>query len=257
MAEDQANDLFNGAESQPNLEEAGLETTTNGEPANNPLETLVGEGKKFKTVDDLAYGKLESDRFIAKLLKEQEEMRSELKERLTMEEAIRKMSEQNRPREEEPRVQSREDESEDRRVSLTDVEKLVQTKISEDRELSKLNANLASVKDELIRAYGPNYADKVRTKLRILGVGDDWGNNLAATQPRAFLNLVVDNQTRGSDDVSPPVSGLRTAPPRSGARNYGDYQKLRKENPGDYFSTKVQMQMHKDATEQGDDFYKA
>jgi len=256
MAEDQANDLFNGAESQPNLDEAGLETTTNGEPANNPLETLVGEGKKFKTVDDLAHGKLESDRFIAKLLKEQEELRSELKERLTMEEAIRKINERQH-REEEPRVQSREDESEDRRVSLDDVEKLVQDKISKSEEINKLNRNLASVKDELIRVYGPNYADTVRTKLRALGVGDDWGNNLAATQPKAFLNLVVDNQSRGSDDVSPPVSGLRTAPPRTGARNYGDYQKLRKENPGEYFSTKVQMQMHKDATEQGDDFYKA
>jgi len=122
--------------------------------------------------------------------------------------------------------------------------------------LSKLNSNLASVKNELIKMYGPNYADKVRAKLRVLGVGDDWGNSLAATQPKAFLNLVSGNQNQGADDVSPPTSGMRTTYTSKGARTYGDYQKLRKENPGEYFNQKVQMQMHKDAQEQGDDFYR-
>jgi len=43
---------------------------TEGSTEDNPLETLVGEGKKFKTVEELARGKLEADRFIEKLKEE-------------------------------------------------------------------------------------------------------------------------------------------------------------------------------------------
>jgi len=43
---------------------------TEGSTEDNPLETLVGDGKKFKTVEELARGKLEADRFIEKLKEE-------------------------------------------------------------------------------------------------------------------------------------------------------------------------------------------
>jgi hypothetical protein len=45
----------------------------------NPVETLVGEGKKFKTVEDLARGKLEADAFIEQLKEENHMAVEELK----------------------------------------------------------------------------------------------------------------------------------------------------------------------------------
>ena len=53
-----------------------------GEPGEtSPLNTLVGEDKKFKTLDDLAKGKLEADAFIEKL-KEENRMALEELEKL-------------------------------------------------------------------------------------------------------------------------------------------------------------------------------
>lgn len=46
----------------------------------SPVTELVGEGKKFNTIDELARGKLESDTFIEKLKGEQLELRAELEE---------------------------------------------------------------------------------------------------------------------------------------------------------------------------------
>lgn len=49
------------------------ETTQDQGPTANVLDELVGPGKKFATVEDLAMGKHKSDQFIEKLLAEQKE----------------------------------------------------------------------------------------------------------------------------------------------------------------------------------------
>jgi hypothetical protein len=46
----------------------------------NPLDSLVGEGKKFSTVEDLAKGKTESDAHIAKIEDEALELRKKIAE---------------------------------------------------------------------------------------------------------------------------------------------------------------------------------
>src|SRR5688572_24600607 len=53
----------------------GEEKTNETTKTTNPLADLVGENKKFKTVDDLAIGKLQSDAFIQKLQDENKELR--------------------------------------------------------------------------------------------------------------------------------------------------------------------------------------
>lgn len=58
-----------------------FETKTDGENTEQSiLDELVGEGKKFKTVEDLAKGKLESDAFIEQLEGENKTVREKLAE---------------------------------------------------------------------------------------------------------------------------------------------------------------------------------
>ncbi|KKM18512.1 hypothetical protein LCGC14_1664930 [marine sediment metagenome] len=54
-------------------------TPTVSEPKTDPLSELVGEGKKFNTVEDLARGKQESDAFIEQLKMENKTALEELK----------------------------------------------------------------------------------------------------------------------------------------------------------------------------------
>ena len=51
-------------------------------------EDLVGEGKKFKTIDDLAKGKAQADTHITNLEKELAELRQDLSARLTVEDFV-------------------------------------------------------------------------------------------------------------------------------------------------------------------------
>ena len=44
-------------------------------PVADPLQELVGEGKKFKSIEDLAKSKVEADRFIDKLKSENDALR--------------------------------------------------------------------------------------------------------------------------------------------------------------------------------------
>lgn len=57
-------------------EDVFSETTT--EKQGNPLDVLVGEDKKFKSVEDLAKGKLEADSFIEQLKQEKLQVQEEL-----------------------------------------------------------------------------------------------------------------------------------------------------------------------------------
>ena len=50
-----------------------------------------------------------------------------------------------------------------------------------------------------------------------------------------------------NDDVPKPTD----TNPRNGPKSYADYQRLRKENPSAYYSTKVQAKMVEDAEKLG------
>ena len=220
-------------------------------------ETLVGEGKKFKTDEDLARGKLEADNHILRLEAEAKEMREELNRRLAAEEILKQIEERHKAALESG---SRETPSSDERpnnpgVSKDEIEKFVQSQLQERETLNTHKSNLATVKDQLVRKYGADYKTKVREKLNQLSLGEDFANGLAATQPKAFLELVGVNSTSPNQEGSLPKNTVRLGGDTNNNRDYAFYQKFRRENPSEYFSTKVQMQMHKDASEQGDAFY--
>jgi len=222
------------------------------------LETLVGEGKKFKSAEDLARGKLEADSFITKLQSEAQEMREELNKRLAVEDVLKRIEE--RQKAVEPDQSNRgtpdpEEKTDNRGVSMDDVAKLVQQQMEEKDLINTRRSNLASVKDKLVQRFGADYANKVRGKLSELGLGDDFANGLAATQPNAFLALVGAQGGTPATTGAEPKSTVRLGGDINDKRTYEYYQKLRREDPAKYFESKVQMQMHRDAAEQGEDFY--
>lgn len=59
--------------------DAATDQSGEQEGNNNPVESLVGEGKKFKTVEELARGKMEADAFIEQLKEENHMAVEELK----------------------------------------------------------------------------------------------------------------------------------------------------------------------------------
>jgi hypothetical protein len=226
------------------------------------LNDLVGEGKKFKTPDDLAKAKLESDRFIEKLQNEQRELREELNKRLTTEDALRKAQEagivEQRPQAEPAPVPQRQNEQ----LNISsEVEKALAKR---DQEAS-LRSNIEAVTTRMTELYGTadKAAEVISSRSRELGMPVETLRKMASENPKAFLALLgVQDKPQGAPQTSSWSNTKNTTAMKSAVGStavtpgtYKYYSELRKTDPAAYFSSRVQLQMDKDAREKGEKFY--
>lgn len=222
----------------------------------NPLEVLVGEDKKFKTVEDLAKGKIESDNFIRQLQNELAELREHVGKSQTMEEIktqILSSLKQEKPLEQPAQPPSHEPNDSTKNV---DVESLVST-LLEKREIeAKQRTNKQVVQDALEKKFGADAQLILNQKAKELSVSLEYLAKVANDSPSAFFRLVGIEQATPAHQPTPAPRSSQSAPvtPQSGVRNRSYYERLKSTNPTEYFSQKTRMQMMKDALAMGDSF---
>lgn len=237
----------------------------------NALNQLVGEDKKFKTPEDLARGKLESDIFIDHLKKENSEMRDELQKRLTLEEALK--TKETAPEVlEAPKVSKEADQTdessktpdaaENKGENIADVVRQI---LQEEMTNQQRTSNLDKVGSRLIETYGDSEKSKERMIkfAEDLNVPVDYLVDIASRSPKAFYNLV--GLEAGSEGKSAPLSSSvnpeavrdQRSADNSNTRpgTYKYYEELRKTNPRRYFTPEVQNEMFKARIKEGDSFY--
>lgn len=223
------------------------------------LEDLVGEGKKFKSVEDLAKGKLMSDKFIEQLKTENEDLRKEVKTRITLEEFMTKVNPTATTQNTDP-VTNQNPVSEKQTSAMTpeQLKKIISDELAERESANTARQNLNAVKQRLQDAFGPNYVTTLDEKAQSLGLTRDFFNQLAATQPNAlFAMLGVDNKRPEPGLFTPPPSAMQTSA-RSNTpvdRTESFYKNLKKSNPSEYWSASTQTQMHRDAIRLGEKFF--
>lgn len=228
--------------------------TTTIDSEKNYLEDLVGEGKKFTSVEELARGKAESDLFIERIKAENAQLREEVNARKTMEEVLDRLNSSNGD------TQNRNSDTnleEDQGSNNVDVESLVEQalnqRLSQFEKQNTAKQNMSVVTDALRNKFGNNFQTVLKDKVAELGIGEDFATNLAETHPKAFLELV------GAAQATPQAQSqetVRTVPRRGGsAKNYAYYEDLRRTNPDKYYSAATHSEMLEALAEQGDDFY--
>ena len=249
-------------------EKAPEGTPDQGEPVSSYVEQLVGEGKKFKDNEDLARGKVESDKHISNLEKEMSGLREDLNSRLNMQSFLDRLENTGGVTEPGATPASTEGNAEDRgtatadaaNLSMKDVEALVSQKLKETTVESQRNANTQSVISKLETTFGSTYGDKVLEATNELGVGKEFMMDLAASNPGAFLKLVGADKT----PTAPADPSTYTIPrtqvttsniPTSGVKRDSYYRDLRKNDAKRFWSPKVQSEMHREAIKQGESFF--
>lgn len=233
----------------------------NVDPNKNYLEELVGEGKKFKTLEDLARGKFIADRYIEDQNREMDELREfsrslqqERTQRATLEEQLNQLRQQlassdNTPDANEVPQQPQFDPKE--------IESLLDKKLSERERQRQEEQNYNQVVEKLKEKYGANYARSLQDDVEALGLSTDYVNELARKSPKAlFRTLGIDQEAKRDIFQSPPATDRRSnfAPTGSEKRTWSYYQKLKETNPLAYFDPKIQVQMHKDRIALGEAF---
>tara|TARA_R110000823_G_scaffold67662_2_gene157597 strand:+ start:2980 stop:3723 length:744 start_codon:yes stop_codon:yes gene_type:complete len=232
------------------------DTTTTQEPTlpeqsqAGVLETLVGEGKKFSNNEDLAKGKAESDSFIEQLQTELQGLRGELDKRMTSEDVLAKIREENAK-------SSAAEGNTTPSLGKDDVAELVKQTLESTRTEETMNLNLGKVDQELLNKFGEKAGEWLASKSQELGVSVDFLADVAKTSPSAFFNTVGLN-TETNTNASVTQSSVNTeslahnnqaTAIKAGTKR--SYDELRKSDPRKYWSPEVQNDLFKSRQELG------
>lgn len=231
------------------------------DPNKNYLEELVGEDKKFKTIEDLARGKAESDMYIEHFKKTQDELRSDysrLRDEYNSGQSLKELVDQLKSQQTSQNTNTLDvQEDKSAALDLTKIEELVTNKLQAAKQMEKEEANFKTVQAKLKESYGDNFAVVLKQQISELGLTPEFVNDLARNHPQVlFRTLGIEGNSQKETFQAPPASRNRSDPfsPNVGKRTWSYYEKLRKTKPTEYFDPKTQDQMFKDATSLGDAF---
>jgi hypothetical protein len=220
----------------------------------NFLAELVGTDKKFKDAESLAKGKYEADRFIEIKNKQYDDLVAEYgrvleenKQRAKLEDVIsnleNKLTSSNSPEaNEDPKPPKPED-----------IEALVERKFTEKEKARQQQSNYDTVRKELTKQFGENYAPTIRKRIEELGLSPEQFNQWAREAPNAAIAAVGANQPREGFEA-PPRSNRTFKPVTDQKRTWTYYQELRKTNPKAYYDKSIMNQMLEDAEALGAEF---
>jgi hypothetical protein len=217
------------------------------------IDDLVGEGQKYKTVEDLVKAVVFKDQHITRLETENRGMRDDLRASKRLEEVVEQLS---KVAVGESPANSGGNQSERERgdapaLSAEDLEQLIDQGMTKREKAARQRDNLGEVSRALANTWGSNYAAQLREQAKVLGVGEDFLNSVAAENPQAFYRLVGLQANAPVPSVfAPPASavnstGIQTRKVNDRTETY--YADLKKKDPALYWSPKVQNQMHADA----------
>lgn len=241
------------------------ETTPEAAPEANETETqesfvakLAQErGEKWSDPEVIAKGKIEADNYIKQLEAQLEEMRGDLSKQDYAAQLLEQLQGKAPDSPTEPVVSNNErgatEENTTPEVSEDVLKSLVEKTLTEREAANTKQQNIDLVSQQMTEKYGTEAAARVQSKAEELGLSAERMEELAAESPSAFLALIGEppaqapTMTRGSVNTS----GLGQA---SSERDFGYYQKMRRENRSLYYTPKIQQQMMEDRMRLGNRF---
>jgi hypothetical protein len=220
------------------------------DPNVNYLEELVGQSKKFKTPEELAYGKAHSDAYI-KILERQldslktdyAEAKNEISARAKFEDLVTQLNKKQEviP---EPVLPNKPE------INMTEIETLLSRKIQENETQKKQRENLDMVKAELAKRFG----DNLENHLREVGLDGESAAMLAKTNPQLVLKALGVDKAQEPGFTPPPRNTSGFTPKPEQKRTWAYYQDMFKKQPTLKYDAKINTQMQKDYAQLGSAF---
>jgi hypothetical protein len=231
------------------------------DPNKDYLVELVGENKKFSDVQSLARGKYESDKYIETLTRQLDSIREDYKRareeniaRARLEEIADRISNQSQQL---PSSVTTPTTPEVPKFDPKQIEDLVEAQLSKKELVRKQEQNFNAAMAKIKERYGDNYRGILSKQIDDLGLDVNFVNDLAKNHPNVlFKTLGLDAPRQQDNLLQPPRSNTRSDnfTPSVTKRTWSYYQKMRKEQPDNYYNPKTQVQMHNDAISLGNEF---
>ena len=254
-------DVFSESSQTNDTTQPEIQATESTQPQDSFVQKLVeAKGDNWKDPEVLAKGKIEADGYI----KELEGQLSNMREDLSKQDYAKDLLEQLQNKAADPTNAKNAMPNNDTggtsegntnpNLSEEDLKSLVERTLTERDKDSVVKQNLNLVNEEMEKSYGTDASAKIHDKAKELGLTIERMQEIAAESPTAFFNLIGEPKK----DFKPMVQGsVRTEGVNmqvSTERNWAYYQKLRRENPNQYYTPKVQQSLMEDKVRMGERF---
>jgi len=214
------------------------------------VDTLVGEGRKYASVEDLAKGRVEADKHIEQIEAENKRMvedlaklEAQVKESTTLDSVVQALK---------PATVGEGEDNQDS-FNPSDIESLVAQTIDKRNAAEKASANRKLVNDTLISATGGDAVkagEVLKDRLSKIGMDAEQFSNLSHVSPEAALKLIDINNTnyKRADSPSGMAKSDSVSQSSGGVRNKAYYDALKKSmGLGKFYAdTKLQKQYQDD-----------
>jgi len=222
-----------------------------------PVEALVGEGKKFKTIEDLAKGKLEADAYIEQLKAQNAALQKDASERELLETLVARL--ENGTEHNSSNQSNLSNDPSDQQTTSTpnipDIDSIVERKLSEIESKRIRVSNLEKFKAESRKVLGDTWETTLKGQMERLGLDEATLVTIATKSPEAALKAL--GYTASESFVRPINSAIQaqTGVGNGNIRNFAYYENMRKTNPKAYNTAATQSEIHKAALALKDKFY--
>lgn len=228
-------------------------STTNTQAIPESVSLLVGEGRKYKTLDDLAKAYLNADGFIEQLKAENQELRTKTVEAKTIDEVLERLS----ANQSNAAVTTSADQvSSTNGLSAQDVAKIVQQTVTGLETAKTRQSNILKADQALKAAFGDKATEVYSSVAKTPELNEAY-MKLAAVDPDQFVALFTKSGQSNASTGSQVDSGSNVNTTTSyssnnsvremtpGTKEY--FAKIRREDPKKYFSQNFQLELNKAA----------
>lgn len=224
------------------------------------LANLVGDDKKYKTVEDLAKAYANAD---AKIMADAVELGRKVEVETELEITKRLLEQANNRVAPIENKEAKPNTTVVAPVSDEDLEARIKRTLAEQTDGERKRINQEAAAKRLVETYGDvsKAKEAIAARASELGVSSRWLEDTAASSPNAFyvtMGLTAEQAKstpapKGDVNSEAFKNAQGTSHTKPGTYKY--YQEIRKREPKLYASSAIQRQMHNDAIANGADFY--
>jgi hypothetical protein len=241
-------DIFSGSDQSTNeTNKTDVNNGTSGDPTTGPLAVLVGEGRKYRTVEDLAKAYMSADDFIERIKGENASLREQLGKAKTIDEVLERLK-----AEPSAASQDKDDKPTPSGLSVQDVRQIVSDTLTGVESARAREGNLRKADAEMKKLFGEKAAAVFEKEASTPAMRKAL-MDLASVSPDKFIALFVPKNNSGTSietntsvntaALSGDMASGRGADPS--CKEY--YDNLRRKEPAKYYSSAFQLQMNKAA----------
>jgi hypothetical protein len=243
MTADQAT-IFQGDQPQTSATPDGQTgTTPPATQTSDIVSALVGEGKKYKTFDDLAKGYINADGFIEQLKAENRDLKEKVTAAKTVDDVLQRLNQQQTTQESDPSP------APTKGVDVSELSKLVEATVTGLETQKQRRSNMLKADAKMKEVFGEKAGEKFAEFASTPELQKVY-TELASVDPDKFISLFVGDVPKntgvGSGGTVNTTVNYSSANPSGRVQQFGTkeyFDNIRRTNPKSYYSTDFQLKM--------------